>query len=645
MTPIKGSDSFNQLLSAALEAPKGSELKSLEAFVTYCETHVASLSAHWPSEGYQKLQSRLTQLKSPELQNLVQRMNAVTRNLAATSKRDPTNFAQQSPDEQVKTFQNFSTLTEMVRWLEVNSKTKRIALDISHWKEAKAWKRATLSTGLRAHDFQHLFTVFQALSEEGDYVKLGQELARAYMEQASDDNLRMFLTGLSSQERAKFFQLTGKEPFHRRTLSLQFCDWAFGKENDFGLLLSRLPHLQNLDLSGCQKVTDACLREVPQCRYLKVLKLAYLPGLTGSGLSHLLPLREMLTELRLNKCDNLDKKQLEQLEGFNRLETLDLSQLRLEDQDLNFIARLMSLRSVNLSKNSALTDDVFKRFAALENLETVILKNNPQITGRGFSEVSRLKKLRHLDFEECRQLQDASLAAISGMAILESLNLNLCSSLTGAALNHLRGLENLRTLQCRQWSRFTVDEMKILGHLKLRLLDLSANPGLTSSHITSLAGMRSLQILQLEGCSQLDNSALEILSSLKDALLEVHLSGCIKISDLSRFQGLAHLVRLNLAGTGITGSLQPLSLLKQLRELDLSGCAIDTPGLAPLVSLPHLSSLILKSCIGLTADSLDLIKRMPAIQTVELFGCEEVIPYQKVEESGLTSVVHISEKN
>lgn len=656
MQSVTGSDKFDQLLRLALQETqagneangdeaKGTELKAVEAFVQYCETNKAALSGRLPDKGWTSLQSRLTERlsgdhKNSALQNLVTRLNTVAKPLS--QKHDPSNFAHMPKAEQVNIFQTLPTIPALVSWLEANLKTKLIALDFSNWKEAKAWKTWTSGRSWRAHDSQSFYKIVAALSREAEYHKLAQEIARAYFEQASDDNLSGFLGNLSANERKYFFELTGKDPILRQSFSLSGSDWAFEKgPHDFHWLLSRMPRLNSVSLSNCRLFTDDHLKSLSQCTSIKAVQIFSMPRFTGAGLAHLVHLKETLNKVSILKCDKLERTHVAQLGMFKRLSVLNLVELGLHDQDLEFVQTLQDLKEIDLSRNYALTDEVFKRFTHLKLLEKFILRDDPKLTGSGLAQIAELKNVRHLDFEGCRNLKDNALEAIGKLITLEFLNLNGCVSLTGTALRHIKTLINLRFLNCRNWSRFAEGDFNNLVHMKLLALDLSYNLSLTSSIIAPLAALTSLQILNLQDCAELDDGVVQIL---KASLRELNLHGCRKLTDqsLKSLGQLINLVAINLSLTGIKGSLQPLSDMKQLSELDLDACAVSTAAIAPLSSLPSLQILKLNSCRSLTIDCLDLFRRMPSLHRVELYGCDEAIPYEKVEKAQLTDLVHVS---
>lgn len=91
--------------------------------------------------------------------------------------------------------------------------------------------------------------------------------------------------------------------------------------------------------------------------------------------------------------------------------------------------------------------------------------------------------------------------------------------------------------------------------------------------------------------------SLQDLSRLSD-LERLSLGGCnIRGSSLASFPPLQQLTGLILTDNAIAGNLDPLTVLTNLKDLDLSGNRItDLSALAPLTALSHLSSLDISGC-------------------------------------------------
>ena len=124
-------------------------------------------------------------------------------------------------------------------------------------------------------------------------------------------------------------------------------------------------------------------------------------------------------------------------------------------------------------------------------------------------------------------------------------------------------------------------------------------------------------------------------------LERLSLGGCnIRGASLATFPRLEHLTGLILTDNAIAGSLEHLTVLSNLKDLDLSGNRIsDLSALAPLTALSHLTSLDISGCPADTknpdtarktiAEMLAVLPSLKYINGEDLLGNGEKILFGK----------------
>ncbi len=178
-----------------------------------------------------------------------------------------------------------------------------------------------------------------------------------------------------------------------------------------------------------------------------------------------------------------------------QLETLEVTNSKLNDGGLALVAGLKGLKHLSLSGNRYLTDAALEYVARLGALEDLDLSST-KISGRGLQFLKRLKNLKRLDLSGTN-ITDGRLTDLARIGSLEDLDLS-CPALA---------LESIREL-----SRLT----------RLRKLDLYGT-SITDSRLADLAAIVSLEELDL-GHTKVTSQSLHELSRLS-RLKELNLGG------------------------------------------------------------------------------------------------------------------------
>lgn len=282
---------------------------------------------------------------------------------------------------------------------------------------------------------------------------------------------------------------------------------------------------------------------------------------TDSDVRHLLAIPR-LGNLAFSAAPNLTAASLAQLEGIENLWKLEFRNAGLRDEQVQGLAGLHSLRSLDLTQNDQVTDAAMEAIAGLRSLETLTL-NSTAVTDAGISSLAGHSSLQRVSLLRTA-VTDAALESLGQISGLRSLSLS-STHISGSGFAHLGGLEALEEIDAQ--------------HLQL-----------TDSSIELLADIPSLQRLYLWDNSLTDaaTSSLASLPALRTLYLDNN-----SISDLGlrAFDGHGSLRILWLSGTDVTDAGLSALTGVALEQVFLNGTAVTDDGLLLLAGIPSLSSI------------------------------------------------------
>ncbi len=294
-------------------------------------------------------------------------------------------------------------------------------------------------------------------------------------------------------------------------------------------------------------------------------------------------LRELSTlpKLRLLNVDSTTRVTpagLAYIAAMPALESLNLYDLGVTDDDLRHIATRTGLRELSLSENS-ITDAGLERLKDLKSLEKLRLDGN-RITDAGLVHLAGLTKLRELGLRNTSRAE-------TGMEI------------TDKGMEHLRGLKALREIDISGTAVTDAGLAYLAGFPELELLALSGSL-ITDKGMAYVAACRNLKSLILM-YTQVGDEGLRRLAPL-DKLERLDLSS-YRVTDagVKALRSHPKLDHVSLRSTGVTNAaLEHLAAIPSLTRLDLNGSGepgvnlgrlFDHEGLARLESLPRLREL------------------------------------------------------
>jgi F-box/leucine-rich repeat protein 14 len=246
-------------------------------------------------------------------------------------------------------------------------------------------------------------------------------------------------------------------------LNLSMCkpitDMSLAKIADY------LTNLETLDLSGCSNITNPGLLMLSlQLKRLKYLNLRSCRHISDSGIGHIAG----------TTLETVDTNA-----GLLSLEFLGLQDCqKISDDALRHIAtNLNSLKSINLSFCSSITDFGLKHLSSMSNLREINLRSCDNISDTGLAHLSEgtAKQLQVLDVSfSSDKIGDQGLVHISQKLVhLKSLSLNACSGVTDEGLIKIsRSLYGLKVLNLGQCNKITDKGLFAVGQHLVNLTNI-----------------------------------------------------------------------------------------------------------------------------------------------------------------------------
>lgn len=324
--------------------------------------------------------------------------------------------------------------------------------------------------------------------------------------------------------------------------------------------LTLLTALTDLNLCGCDELTDVGVQALAGFTALEHLNLYFCNRLTTAGLRCISGLPKLHT-LDLYACHNLTDESLQALLPLGALKGLCLDHcIQVTDVGMGLVSRLPSLRTLSVCACNAITNVGLSSLSGL-GLQSLDLSRTG-ITGQGLLAVPPSLQVLKVSG---RKILDPDLQSLSALP-LHTLELCNCQFITDAGIALVApcaGLTNLRL----NFTATTVEGLRALVHLPLQNLDLGSCQGITDDALEVLGSVTTLQTLVLRRCFSITDKGLRAISTLS-RMNSLALPDCARVTD----QG-----------------LQSLAELTNLKVLDLSGCHLLTDlgvqALSPLVKL------------------------------------------------------------
>lgn len=291
-------------------------------------------------------------------------------------------------------------------------------------------------------------------------------------------------------------------------------------------VISGVPTLTSLNLSGCYNITDIGLSHAfyNQHRSLVRLDLALCKQITDSALdriSHMLP---NLEQLELGGCSNITNSGLAMIaSGLKKLKSLDLRSCchvsnqgiaSLSGQDLGKSTGTESLEYLGLQDCQKLSDDALLSVSqGLPSLISINLSFCASVSDSGLKHLARMPQLKQINLRSCDNISDMGIAYLAeGGSRITSLDVSFCDKIGDSALVHIaQGLYSMRSLSCSACNISDTGIEKIgrslheLDTLNIGQCVMVTDRGLQliSEHLTNLYS------IDLYGCNRITTVGLE----------------------------------------------------------------------------------------------------------------------------------------
>jgi hypothetical protein len=191
----------------------------------------------------------------------------------------------------------------------------------------------------------------------------------------------------------------------------------------------------DVDSVHLNHTTDEDMRRLEAFTSLTCLSLAF-PAISNKGLVHL----KGLTKIRMLDLNCLGDQlgitddALENLEGLERLEILNLGGANISDNGLAHLRRLVRLKELALT-NTSVTDKGMRYLCGLSKMRRLLL-GGTKITDAGIRSLERMDELEELDLQRSR-ISDNGLKHLKRLTSLRHLHL-ADTRVTEAACDALR---------------------------------------------------------------------------------------------------------------------------------------------------------------------------------------------------------------
>ncbi len=217
------------------------------------------------------------------------------------------------------------------------------------------------------------------------------------------------------------------EFLNRQVIHLNFSHWPAIQDADLISFLKKNRCLQSLNLEGCEHLTDAVLRILPErFENLQELNLTRCRGVTASGLDTIAENATQLKRMVLDYCPATTIRLLHKLNAKGIAFTIE---------GVVFPSKPLNL---SIHKDTLTDEDLLKELQENPEITELILGNCIKITDAGLAPLKNFQWLTHLNLFCCKQITDAGLQHLVGLTQLKTLDLRGCTQLTSNAKEQLK---------------------------------------------------------------------------------------------------------------------------------------------------------------------------------------------------------------
>ena len=362
--------------------------------------------------------------------------------------------------------------------------------------------------------------------------------------------------------------------------------------------LKNIPSLKILHLGHLPGLTNAALVHLSEIPNLERLSLHWNENITDNGIAHLKKLPS-LKALDIGHARITDKA-LADLAAIGSLDYLHLPNRGFTDESLAYIAKSDKLKYLWIcgSSNSPLTDEALKHVAKLQLLERLHIAGTG-FTDTGMREIAKLPSLKDLNLSAFANVTNKGLRELAGLKSLKKLSIHdrgekttisglsclnampglvelhakgIVQDFSGLDISGLTNLEKLTlTLKAKRVGKsivrdmFRDEDMACLAQLK-KLKWLQGINGISDIGLKHLSGLTNMERLGIAGPNLTDAALVHLANMQKLNHLYIG-DGNITDAGLAHLEGLRALGYLNITSRSRISAAAKYRLRKALPNL------------------------------------------------------------------------------
>lgn len=316
------------------------------------------------------------------------------------------------------------------------------------------------------------------------------------------------------------FQFFIEPSDHLTSLDLSQCRTL--NENHFELMATKLRQLVSLNVAGCVSVTyDVLQRITESCPHIRQLTLSGCPKVTDSGVALVATTYHTnLTRLELNECFEVTDNSLASLsEQCTNIKALHLGYCQyITDKGTEMLCRALPTNP----KMSYI------------HLEEITLDYCTELTDKAIQQlVSFNSTLRYLSMSGCK-ITDNAIRYVAGYcARLVTLNVKECDMLTDYTITVIaqrcKGLEAFDGSCGGRYTDASAQQLALYSH-QLKSLSLARSAAITNASLGSIAlGCSRIESLNINGTQVSDEGLKQLVTSCRN-LKQLDVSFCKRLT-------------------------------------------------------------------------------------------------------------------
>ena len=269
--------------------------------------------------------------------------------------------------------------------------------------------------------------------------------------------------------------------------------------------IGRAKTLKSITLSGLQ-ITDEGLAELGKLPNLEKLSLSSCDKITGDGFAAF-EYPESMKDLNLEYAGQLSDQGLKELSRFTNLEHLRmLENKKIKGEGFECLAAMKKLKTLSCP-DTAIADEHLALLNGIETLEKIWLHDCPAISGRGLDHLSQSINCESMSLNECRNIDSPDFEIITKFKNLKQLYL-ASTRIRPDGIERLCQLKQLEELNLGGNAWLDDSAIEKLQHCTVKELVLDALPRLTDRCFKFIGKMPNLVDLSISANQNLNGNGL-----------------------------------------------------------------------------------------------------------------------------------------